>query len=342
MRKTETDLTLYLERLRDLPFVTDAELVARSGDQPDALHANPDLRLCTPDGTHDLEVEVKRTHLTRTIVDGVLARRSTPQRRPWVLFARYIGRPIGQHLIDHEVNFLDEAGNCRLQLGRQYFALVQGNRKRPVTRGRGIGIAGYRVLFALLAREDLLNAPVRTIAAEAEASKNAAAHALRHLTDDGLIGEQNGRRRFIDRPVVLDRWLAGYATAVRPKLMVGRFRTPDRTPQDLENRIEDTLDPDEPWVWGGGAAAMRLTQFYRGQETVLHTATWGPRVAKQLRALRATDGPLVVLRPLEDLALEGVVPRTAHPLMVYTELLAAGDPRAREAAAEIQQRYLTP
>lgn len=91
---------------------------------------------------------------------------------------------------------------------------------------------------------------------------------------------------------------------------------------------------------GGGAAAIRLTRFYRGAETVLHVPHWRADFPRQLKALKAHDGPLVVLRPLEQLALEGVVPRTAHPLMVYTELLATGDPRAREAAADIQRKYL--
>ena len=202
-------------------------------------------------------------------------------------------------------------------------------------------MAGYRVLFALLARDDLLNVPIRTLAEAADVSKNAAAHAIARLTNDGIVGEENGRRRFLDRDAVLDRWLAGYATTVRPRLLVGTFRTPDKDPNELERRIEEVLGTDEQWVWGGGAAAMRLTKFYRGPETVVHVPRWRADFPKQLKALKAHDGPLVVLQPLEQLALEGVVPRTAHPLMVYTELLATGDPRAREAAAEIQRAYLT-
>ena len=112
-------------------------------------------------------------------------------------------------------------------------------------------------------------------------------------------------------------------------------------PDELERRIEEVLGTQEPWVWGGGAAAIRLTQFYRGPETVLHVPRWRAEFPKQLKALKAHDGPLVVLRPLGQLALEGAAPRTAHPLMVYTELLTTGDPRAREAAAEIQRTYLT-
>jgi hypothetical protein len=340
MRGAEENLIPYLDRLRDLPFVMEAEVVALNPATAPGQRADAELRLRTPLEKHCFLAEVKRTHLTRTIVDGVLARMEGRNDPPWILFAPHIGRPIGQYLNEQNVNFIDRLGNCRLQIGQEYFALVQGKRSKPETRGRGIGLAGYRVLFALLARNDLLNVPVRTLADAANVSKNAAAHAIARLTEDGVVGEENGRRRFLDRNAVLDQWLAGYAATVRPKLLVGTFQTPYKDPDELERRIEEVLGAQEQWVWGGGAAAIRLTRFYRGPETVLHVPHWRADFPRQLKALKAHDGPLVVLRPLEQLALEGVVPRTAHPLMVYTELLATGGPRAREAAADIQRKYL--
>ncbi len=337
----EEVLERYLGHLRDLPFITEADVLAPDPATPPGQRANAELRLRTPRAEHRILVEIKRTHLNRAIVDGVLARMERRRDRlPWILFAPHVGRPIGRYLMEQNVNFVDEVGNCRLQIGREYFALVQGNRRKREARGRGMGLAGYRVLFALLAREDLLNVPVRALADAADVSKNAAAHAIVRLTEDGLVGKDNGRRRFLDRGGVLDRWLAGYTATVRPKLLVGTFRTPDKNPEALERRIEDVLGTGTNWVWGGGAAAIRMTRFYRGPETVLHIPRWPADLQKQVGAVRAQDGPLVVLRPLGRLALEGVAPQTAHPLMVYTELLATGDPRAREAAAEIQQRYL--
>jgi hypothetical protein len=340
MRRVEEDFAPYLERLRDLPFVMEAGVVVLNPVLAGGQRADAELRLRTPRTEHRFLAELKRTHLNRAIVDGVLARLERRHDWPWILFAPHIGRPIGQYLIEQNVNFVDEVGNCRLQIGQEYFALVQGKRRTREKRGRGIGLAGYRVLFALLARDDLLNVPVRTLADAADVSKNAAAHAIARLTEDGFVGRENGRRRFLDRDAVLDRWLAGYTATVRPRLLVGTFRTPYKDPQELERRVEDVLGTREQWVWGGGAAAIRLTKFYRGPETVLHVPRWRAGYPKQLKALKAHDGPLVVLRPLEQLALEGVVPRTAHPLMVYTELLATRDPRAREAAADIQHKHL--
>jgi hypothetical protein len=248
---------------------------------------------------------------------------------------------MGHYLAAHDVNYLDRFGNCRLQIDQDHVALIEGRRPgADGQRGRGLGKAGYQVIFAILARPELLDRPLRTLAKAAGTSKNTAARTVARLTEDGLVGRGPTRRRILAPQAVLDRWLTGYANTVRPRLLVGTFRTPDTEPEVLENRIEAALTGGEPWAWGGGAAAMRLTGFYRGPETVVHVATWGKAHAHRLRAVPSVDGPLVVLGIPGEIALRGALPTTVHPLLVYTELLTVGDERAREAAEEIRGRYL--
>ena len=199
---------------------------------------------------------------------------------------------------------------------------------------------GYQVLFAVLAKPELLNAPVRTLAEAAGVGKTAAADAFARLKEEGLIGSGERRRHLLDPRTLMDRWVGGYATVVRPRLLVGRYRTNDVNPEALEERIEKTLGATVTWAWGGGAAAMRLTKLYRGEATVLHVEVPPADLAKRLRALPAEDGALTVLRAPGRIAFEGALPRTVHPLLVYTELLTARSARAREAAREIQERYL--
>ena len=114
----------------------------------------------------------------------------------------------------------------------------------------------------------------------------------------------------------------------------------EQNPAALENRIEKTLGETPAWAWGGGGAAMRLTKHYRGEETILHVETAPPDLPKRLRALPAQDGPLTILRAPGKIGFAGVLPRTVHPLLVFTELLTTGNERAREAAQEIRERYL--
>ena len=196
------------------------------------------------------------------------------------------------------------------------------------------------VLFALLARPELTTAPIRSLAEAAGVGKTTAAELLQRLKDEGLILRDKGGRRIARPTVLMDRWLAGYADKLRPRLLVGRYRAALSDPLAFEKHVEATLGDRLNWAWGGAAAGYRLTRHYRGETTLLHAAPHPATMQRQLNLLPARDGPIVVLGVPGPLGLEGPAPHVAHPLLVYTELLVEGDERAREAAEEIRSRYL--
>ncbi len=72
---------------------------------------------------------------------------------------------------------------------------------------------------------------------------------------------------------------------------------------------------------GGGAAAFRLIGHVRGEDSVLWFSKPASDLPRALNALPAKDGPLTILRAKGTLMLEGAKPYTAHPLLVYAELL---------------------
>jgi hypothetical protein len=173
-----------------------------------------------------------------------------------------------------------------------------------------------------------LNEPVRALAEAAGVAVATAADRIARLRKEGLIREAAHERRLAEPRRLLDLWIKGYETQVRPKLLIGRYRAQETDPEALERLIEETLDEKAIWAFGGGAAAHRLTHYYRGPDTVVHVQHPDFDVAKRLRALRADDGPLILLRAPGPIAFEGAAPRTVAPLLVYTELLFAGDKRA--------------
>lgn len=330
----------YLALLREIPFVRAVTLRGPHG-RGHRRRMDGILVVRTPEDEYELPVELKRTYLTYATADGVLAQLQAATRKPWVLFAPYIPRPMGRYLAEHDVNYLDLAGNCRLVLGRRYATHVEGRtRERPAEARRGLRVPGYLVLFAILAEPKLLEATVRGLAEAAGTGKTAAAEATRRMRDENLLGEVNGRRFILEKKTLLDRWIAGYATHVRPRLLIGNYRTADQDPEALERHLETALGGQPQWAFGGGAAAARLMRLFRGERTVVHLEHAMPDLHKRLRAQRADDGPLVLLRTPGQVAFDGVKPRTVHPLLIYTELLVTGDPRAREAAGELWERYL--
>lgn len=208
-------------------------------------------------------------------------------------------------------------------------------RVRPVAGER----LGLQVVFALLVRPALLRDPVRALAEAAGVATATAADRIARLREDGLIHGPTANGRITEPRRLFDLWLKGYETLLRPKLLIGRYRTQETDPEAVEARVEKALNEKVPWSFGAGAAAHRLTGYYRGTETIIHVQPADFDLATSLRALPARDGPLTLIRPPGPLAFEGALPRTVAPQLIYAELLCAGDKRAREAAVELQRRY---
>lgn len=323
----------YLANLRALPFVRGIGLETL-GDTDDVA-----IAVETEEGTQRFLVEAKRSPLNYAIADRALAR-FRAAGVPGILFAPHIAPPMARYLSDRGASLADAAGNCHLAVGTRYVAHIEGRKPERVAERRTVRATGYRVLFALLARPELVRKPVRALAEAAGVGKSAAAEMLLRLEEEGAIARSGDGRELLRPAQLMDRWLVGYGDVLRPRLMVGRFAAAERDPVALEQRIEEALTDVPAWTWGGGAAAFRLTRHFRGDETVLHVSDPPADLARRLRLLPARDGRVTIVRPPGPVALEGAQPRTAHPLLVYTELMTAGDEREREAAVEILERYL--
>lgn len=319
----------HLAHLLALPFIEDVVWVP----------SGPAVDLRSKSSTHRLEVEDMPSHLGYTAVDAIIAHRRGVGR-PWILFAPYVSRVMGQYLGERGVLFVDAAGNCRVVLDQERVALIEGRPKPKASRGgRGLGVSGYQVIFALLADSDLLSQTVRSIAHAAGVSKTAVAEGLARLQADGDLAITQGGRQLIDPERLLRRWVGGYAELVRPRLLLGTWRTLD-TPTDLERRLEATLDPAMAWALSGSAASFRLVGHYRGEKTVLVVPDGAEVLRVQLGALADPRGPLIVMRSPGPLSLKGPLPHTAHPLLVYAELLASRDERDQEAAEMLRTKLL--
>jgi hypothetical protein len=337
MRGPTVDLDAYLERLRQLPFIKHVEL-----HRPETADEEEDARLTivTPKGRHDFAVEIKSNPATRGAAQHLIALAARNPARSWLLFSPYVSQPVAQLVASHNIGFVDQAGNCHISIDRDYVAHIEGRRPPlPPLHGRGLGARSYQVLFALLARPDLGGAPIRSLAEAAGVGKTAAADLMQRLREEGLLLRDKAGSRIVHPGVLLDRWVAGYADKLRPRLLVGRFRGAISEPRIFEQAVETTLT-DFEWAWGGATAGYRLTQHYQSATTTLHVAAPTARMQRQLGLLPSKDGPIVILGTPGRLGLEGPAPHVAHPLLVYSELVLEGDERALEAASEIRGQFL--
>ena len=326
-----------LDHLRTLPFVRSLSLGHTRSQEGTTIVVG------TPTGTVRLEAVVAAGPLSYAAADHFV-RRLRALKRTGILLVPELSREMGQHLQEQGVLFVDRQGNCNIALGDAYVARVEGKRLTQRTpRGQtSMRAAGYKVLFALLAEANLVEAPLRTIADRAGASRQAASDSLARLVEAGLVDKHKDAHRWVPhrKRSALERWLVGYADVLRPALLVGSFRTPNATPDKLEQRILEAAGTTRSWRWGGCAAGFRLTGHYRGERTVLHVDELTSEFRRALKAIPDAHGPLVILRIPGPAALIGATENTVHPLLVYAEMLVEANEPAREAAGEVAYNYL--
>lgn len=333
------ELEPWTAQLRALPFVR-AVRVRRNARTEGAAKAV----IQTPFGAFDYLVEVGTARqlgpaqLTRLEAQ---AKHSRPVRM--LLFAPHIAPTAAERLKGAGIDYLDAAGNCHLSVAPHFLVSVEGRKVPAGVRhidGRAKPrTAGNHILFALAARPELAAAPVRELARCAGAGKSASAEMLARLVADGLLTDTRGGRRVARPKQLVERWLGVYPD-VRRRWLQGTYRTAGSVEQ-TEAALENALQGAQ-WAFGGTAAEMRLVNHYRGTQTVVHVARPAPELPRAIRALPDRNGPVSVLVTPMPIAFEGMAPHTAHPLLVYSELLVSGDERANAAAELIAERWLEP
>ena len=340
----ETELGHYLARLREVPFVRRVR-VERSNPprQGDLV-----LILDTPtERGLRFVVELKRTHLTREVADRLPHLRKKAGGE-LLLFAPVVGRDLAELFARSQLNFIDLAGNCRIDIDGRYVAYVEG--RRPESKGsanRALRAPTYRVLFALLARPELSLATARVLAqAAGNVSPQTAIDARIRLIERGfLVGSKRAPKWAPDGwRAALDLFVSGFGATLRPSLAIGRFRAKERSVEHLEMELAPHLNRSVAgrWAWGGGAASQRLTGHFRGDTTVVYVERAPSNLAKVLGLLPDPAGSIALLRTPGPAAFQSPRPDTVHPLLAYADLLFEEDQRSREAAAEIHERFLRP
>jgi hypothetical protein len=335
------DMKPYLEKLKTLPFVigvrAERAKSSRKVRELDAL-----IVLDTPAGSTRLPTELKHSHLTRELAERLL---HVGADVPGLLvLAPVVGRDLGELFSAARINFMDLAGNCHVRIGDRYIARMQGFRAeaRP-SADKGLRAGAYRVLFALLAAPKLSGAPGRQLAAQAGGVSPQTATSLRaRLVDSGILLRARGTHLWAPggRKAALDLFTLGFATTLHPSLTLGRFRAKEREPLRLEVEIGKKLAHVAEWRWGGGAACQRLTHHFRGDRTTVYVEHGDRSLGTKLGLIQDNAGPVTLSLSPGPLAFVSPHQQTVHPLLAYFDLLMEGDERAREAAADLFDRYL--
>ncbi len=344
MRESRGVRGTFLDRLRSLPFVVGAEAIDAE-PASGASRFDATVRVETRTGVYEYLVEVKRSYLDEAITHAIVAaaREAARRNRKMLLFARYIPRPTAQRLMDAGVEFADLAGNVHLNLEPHYHWTVVGNREQKGEGREPVETpATLQLLFSLAAHPESLRWTVCELAGLAGVSKSKAATTRRDLLNGRNIREVDGQAQFADPKAFTDRLLSGYRRILRPRLVIGRFQSPDSEIESFVGRLREQAESGQlRYALTGGLAAYQIQEFYKGRGAAVFVASNEHDLPKRLRLLPDRKGPITLLNAFGDIAYWRTISQVsvAHPWLIYAELMAESDPRAHEAAEELWKDF---
>lgn len=252
-----------------------------------------------------------------------------------LLVADHVTPALADSLRTERIEFIDTAGNAFLNRP-PLLVFVKGRRppSRPaqVEGGRAFQAGGLRVLFALLARPELVARPYREIAAQAGVAHGTVGWVMAEMPGLGYVAVVGGRRRLTNGERLLGQWAEAFARTLRPRLLLGRF-------SGELGRLEDRLARREAGVvLGGEPAAARLTRHLRPATATLYAEAVDPDLVVDLQLRADPQGNVDIRRRFWAFSVE--VPGLAPAVLVYADLLAIGDARCLETASLLRGEIL--
>ncbi len=267
-----------------------------------------------------------------------------------MLVADFINPRMGEKLRALDVQYLDTAGNAFVNTPPVYI-YIRGNRPakaapvrwaRQNAYGRAFAPTGLKVIYAFLCNPALVNAPYRRIAHVADAAVGTVGWVLNDLKAGRYVAEFGGRRgrQLVEYRKLLDRWVEVYPEKLRPKHLLGVFHA---AVPDWWRRIDVTKFHAQ---WGGETAAAMLTDslrpevatiFLRRNELAKFVARNRLRKAIEPQHMDAQN-LVYVLEPFWN--EDEVRGELVDPVLTYADLIATADPRNRETAQNIFEKYI--
>jgi hypothetical protein len=254
-----------------------------------------------------------------------------------LIITKYVTPQMADRLKEMNIPFIDAAGNAYLN-EPQLFLYIKGHKKpdkyQTIAVTRTFRQAGLKVVFTLLGNPGLENEPYRKIADQAQVALGTIGTVMHDLQRMDYLMDMGAKgRRLLNKKTLLTRWVINYPELLRPKLMLGRFRT-----QDIN--WWKNINFNNKAYFGGEVAAHILTKYLKPQTVTIYThQPLGP-ILLQNRIKKDPDGDIEILRIFWNFRFKWQYPNLVHPILIYADLIATGDERNIETAKIIYEKEL--
>lgn len=277
---------------------------------------------------HHFVAEVKRDvrmHQVQQIEDYF------HEHENFLLIANRIFPKIKEVFRQKGIPYLEACGNIFIKKeGIYLFVNTQKSMEIEKNKGnRAFTKTGLKVLFYLLQHKEAIHLTQRELAEKTGVGLGNIPQVIEGLKETGyLIAFNNKAYVWENRKALMERWIAEYATVLRPKLLKERYTLTD----DWQNV---RFDADKT-VWGGEAAAEMLTNHLRPEKFLIYTLENRMDLIKNYRLMPNKNGEVEVL----EMFWKHHKGKTAPPEMVYADLMLEGGKRNMETAEKIYHEFI--
>jgi hypothetical protein len=285
-------------------------------------------------------VEVKPQLTSHTLGAAIAAvSQIKKEHHSAALVSKYVNTSQADKLRKLGIEFFDTAGNASFQQKGLHVFITGRKPQGPKSLGRparAFNPTGSQFVFTLLCHPGLENKSYREMAKEAGISLGAVNWIMNDLKSLGHLSNFGARgRRLVSRKELLKRWISAYPEQLRPKLILGRFRTEHKREWWRKAQL-----PSDAF-WGGEVAAKLLTQYLRPQTVTIYSESNLPKLQAQYGLRRDSSGEIELVRRFWKFdQWEKKSLQTAPPLLVYADLLSTADDRNLETAEIIYEQYI--
>lgn len=250
-----------------------------------------------------------------------------------LLVANRLFPKIKEELRQLEIAYLEANGNIFIKK-EELFLFI--DTQKPISQvknqgNRAFTKTGLKVLFYLLQNKEAINFTQRELAEKAGVGLGNIPQIISGLKETGYLITLNGKTYIWEnRPQLLERWIAEYATVLRPKLVKERYAI-------MSDWRKIKLESNKTY-WGGEPAADLLTNHLRPEKFLLYTMENRMDLIKNYGIMPDDSGELEVL----EMFWKSEKGETVPPLLVYADLLLEGGKRNKETAEKIYNEYIKP
>lgn len=258
-----------------------------------------------------------------------------------LVLTHYLSKPQQRFLREHQIPYLDLAGNAYVRQGSNLI-FIEGRSQKDIVQldeEQFFTPAFMRLAFAWLVRPEMLTMSYREQEKLSGVAKATISEHIPKLAQAGYAKRNKaGVWYWKDISELAVRWIEAYPEILRPQLELGRYKLPHNKQYD---QWQELWKGNPELQWGGETAGYLLTHFIQPAIYTLYSRLTKVESMKHLRLIPDTKGPVHLLKSFwpRELTLE-MPQEQVTPLLVYADLLTSRDSRNHQIADIIYERYL--